>query len=106
MPALLLLAVTSRVLGDRGRGGADVATAELDRVNDQWRDLVQRDALFPTRFERKRLRVRGETFGTEPTEEPHHREVELTVASVRGGIDQPAATVGVDQTVARPQVAV
>ena len=84
----------------------DVAAAELDRVHRERRDLVQRDALLPPVGEGIRVGIRGEARVAEPAEEAHHREVELAVATVRGGIDQPVATVGVDQPVAGPQVAV
>jgi hypothetical protein len=43
---------------------------------------VQGHPIFPTGVEREVLGVRGEALIGEPTEEPHHREVELAVASM------------------------
>src|SRR5207253_5356518 len=96
----------SGVLRDRGGRGPDVTAAELDRVHDEGCDLVQGHSTFPSELQRVRLAVRGETFTREPTEEPHHCEVELAVASVGCRIDQPAAPFDIDQPVARPEVTV
>ena len=63
-------------------------------------------ALLPAGGERVHLLVGGEAVGAEAAEEPHHRQVELAVAAVGGGVDQPAAAVDVDEPVAGPQVAV
>src|SRR5205814_601161 len=70
----------SLVLRDCGSRGPDITAAELDRAHDEGSDLVQGHATFPAGLQRVRLAVRGETLAREPTEEPHHREVELAVA--------------------------
>ena len=54
--------IRSAVLRDRVGGGADVAAAELDRVHDERRDLVERDALGPAVGEREDVGVRGEAL--------------------------------------------
>src|SRR6202042_2883312 len=96
----------SRVRGNRLAGRADVPTAELDRVNNEWRNLVQRDAILPTRRERRHLLVGGEASRAEAAEQSHHREIELAVPAGRGGIDEPTVTARVDEPVAGPEVAV
>ena len=87
-------------------GGRDVPAAELDRVDDEGCDLVEGDAVLPSRREREGVGVGLEARRAEATEEAHHRQVELPVAAEGGRIDQPVAPVGVNEPVAGPQVAV
>ena len=88
-----------------GRRG-DVAAAELHGVDDQRGDLVQGNPVAPSAGERMDLVVGGEALVAEAAEQPHHRQVELTVAAVGGGIDQPALSRRVDEAIAGPQIAV
>ena len=64
------------------------------------------DAVLPAVGERVDLGVGGEAGVSEATEQAHHREVELAMATVGGGIDEPAVAALVDEPVARPEVAV
>src|SRR6185437_7259917 len=98
--------VFSGVLGDCFPGSLNVTAPELDRMYDERGDLVQRHAIRPAVGERMDLLVRLETGRAEAAEQPHHREVELTVSTMRGRVDQPAAPAGVDKPVAGPEVAV
>ena len=75
-------------------------------MHDERCDLVQRHSILPTGLQRERLGVRGEANAREAAEEPHHREVELAMAAVGRGVDQPAAAAEIYQPVAGPQVAV
>ena len=70
------------------------------------RQLMERDAVLPRRRERERIAVGGEHLGTEAAEQAHHGEIELAMPTVGGGVDQPAVTGPVHQSVAGPQVAV
>ncbi len=97
---------SSGVPGDRVLGRAHIAATELDRVHHERRDLVERHAVGPSRCERRDLLVGVEGGRTETAEEPHHRQIELAMTAVRGGIHQPVPPVGGPEAVPRPQVAV
>jgi hypothetical protein len=75
-------------------------------VDEQRLDLPERDPLLVAHRERQHLLVGGEGPGGDRAEQPQHREVDLTVGPVGGGIDQPRPPVGGGEDVAAPEVAV
>ena len=92
---------------DRGGRGADVAAAELDRVHDERRDLVQRDALAPSRGRAGRRRRRRRS-----TPRRSRRRGASSRGRTRGGRRARPGSIsqfrprGVDQPVAGPEIAV
>ena len=85
----------------RSADGA-VAPAEEHGVDQQREELEERDARLVPGRERVRLRVGGEEPRVGRAEEAQHREVDLAVAAVGGGVDH----AGRAEHVPRPEVAV
>ena len=75
---------------------ADVSAAELDRMDTYRRELVQQHPVFPTCRQRMDFGVGGKRRFSEAAEQPHHREVELTMTAETRRVDQPGAPVPID----------
>jgi hypothetical protein len=75
-------------------------------VNHERVELVERHARGVAGREGPRLVVGREHARAEAAEEPHHREVDLAVAAVDGGIAEAGRARFVAEEVAAPQVAV
>jgi hypothetical protein len=75
-------------------------------VEQERSELPERRALVGAGCERCLLFIGGEAALGRTVEQAQHREVELAVAAVRGGIDQPGPLVAVSEDVAGPEVAV
>jgi hypothetical protein len=58
------------------------------------------------RLEGEGFFVSGEDAGAEAAEEPHHREIDLTVSPVDGGIDEARLALRVGVQIAAPEIAV
>src|SRR5579875_616560 len=96
----------SGVAAGGGKGGGLVGAAEEDRVNEQRRELIEGDPLPPSLGKRVALLVGGDQPPRQAAEKLQHRQVDLPVAAVGGGIDQPGVSGPVPEDVAPPQVAV
>src|SRR5262245_28897559 len=92
--------------GDCRCDGADIRAAEKVHVNQQRVELVQRDAPLVTVGERVDLVVRGKSCRPEAAEQPHHGEIDLTVAAVSRRIDEAGRARVVAHQVSTPKVAV
>src|SRR4051794_36596414 len=79
-----------------------VRATEQHGVDEQRQELPQLDALLVPGRERADLLVGGEEGRTGRAEQAQHREVDLAVAAVGRGVDQPWLPGGVPQLVAAP----
>ena len=98
--------VASDVAAHRARRAGTPAGAEESCVEQQWGELPERDALCCPGCERGPLLIGGEAALGRTAEQAQHREIELAVTAVGGGIDQPGLLIAVGEDVAGPQVAV
>ncbi len=73
-------------------------------MNQQWIELVERNASRCVGCQRPRLLVGGEDALAEAAEEAHHGEVDLAVPTIDRRIDQAGAPDIIDVQVAAPEV--
>ena len=105
MSASILATVRSDQTGQRLLGRRNIWTAELDGVNNERCQLVERDTLRPAFGKRCHLVVCCKGLDPKPAKQPHHREIKFTMAAKRSRIDDPADSPVANQPIARPEIA-
>jgi len=74
-------------------------------VHGEGSQLIEGDAVEPPITQWSHLGIGGEYILAEATGQTHHGQVELTVATKRCRVDQPAGSVLADEPISAPQVA-
>src|SRR5690349_1389149 len=83
-----------------------IATAEQHGMDEQRKELPQRDSLAPSVGQRADLVVRRRRARGNAPEQFEHGEVHLAMPAVSRRIDQPRASGAVGKDVAAPQITV
>ncbi len=96
----------SEVPTGRPGGRGTVASAEEDRVDQEWLNLPEFDPLSEVGLERKLFLVCRQEAVRRRSEEGQHGQIHFTMSSMRGRVYQAGPPAFSDQQVAGPEIAV